>query len=205
VGRCLQTYDLRKGLNLVFLTRPQTEGDVTAIASWRDRVFAAWSGNGKIGVSVFKRGKRIDELEATDDLDEPIHQVLIFGSWIVGCCSTKIVVWKSAGYEYYTILMPPHPGRRDANKILSGICNMPTFLNKIFVGRDDGSVEIWNVSTGSVLFILSFYAHCHRCNLTSIGNSFTQYSPLQATAVVSLLFSQPLRSLSLLSPMQAVS
>ncbi|KAI9769929.1 MAG: hypothetical protein M1840_003638 [Geoglossum simile] len=154
VGRCLQTYDLRRGLNLVFLTRPQTEGDVTAIASWKGRVFAAWSGDGKSGVSVFKRGRRIDELEAPDDLDEPIHQVLIFGSWIVGCCSTKIAVWKSAGYEYYTTLMPPRPGRRIANKILSRICNVPTFLNKIFVGRDDSSVEVWNVSTGKLIYTI---------------------------------------------------
>ncbi|KAI9782568.1 MAG: hypothetical protein M1839_004812 [Geoglossum umbratile] len=154
VGRCLQTYDLRKGLNLVFLTRPQTEGDVTAIASWKDRVFAAWSGDGKNGVSVFKRGRKVDELEVPGDLDEPIHQVLIFGSWIVGCCSAKIVVWKSASYEYYTTLTPPRPGKRNANRVLSGISSMPTFLNKIFVGRDDGGVEIWNVSTGKLIYTI---------------------------------------------------
>lgn len=31
---------------------------------------------------------------------------------------------------------------------------MPTYLNKIFVGRQDGSVEIWNLSTGKLLYTL---------------------------------------------------
>ncbi|KAH0541505.1 hypothetical protein FGG08_004046 [Glutinoglossum americanum] len=155
VGRCLQTYDLRRGLNLVFLTRPQTEGDITAVTSWKDKVFAAWSSGAKIGISVFKRGKQIDELETPDDLDEPVHQLLIFGSWIVGCCSAKIVVWRSANYEYYTTLAPPRSGRRDTGTILSGgISSMPTFLNKIFAGRGDGGVEIWNVSTGKLVYTI---------------------------------------------------
>lgn len=158
MGRCLQTYDLRTGLNLVFLTRPQTEGDITAIASWKDRAFAAWSGGIRIGVSIFKRGKRIDVLEVPDDQDEPIHQLLIFGSWIVGCCASRIVVWKSANYEYYTTLVPPRSGGRKAGAVLSGgISSMPTFLNKIFVGRGDGGVEIWNVSTGLVTFCSAFF------------------------------------------------
>ncbi|KAH0551639.1 hypothetical protein GP486_007144, partial [Trichoglossum hirsutum] len=156
VGRCLQTYDLRTGLNLVFLTRPQTEGDITAIVSWKDRVFAAWSeGTTRIGVSVFKRGKRVGVLEVPDDLDEPIGQLLIFGSWIVGCCASKIVVWKSANHEHYTTLVPPRSGGRKAGAVLSGgVTSMPTFLNKIFVGRADGGVEIWNVSTGKLIYTI---------------------------------------------------
>jgi U3 small nucleolar RNA-associated protein 21 len=31
---------------------------------------------------------------------------------------------------------------------------MPTYLNKIFAGKQDGSVEIWNVSTGKLVYTL---------------------------------------------------
>lgn len=31
---------------------------------------------------------------------------------------------------------------------------MPTFLNKVFVGRQDGGVEIWNLSTGKLIYTI---------------------------------------------------
>lgn len=155
VGQSLQTYDLRKGLNLVFLTRPQTPALITAIASWKDRVFAACGrvGCGQDGgVWVFKRGKKVDELERTDGVAEPIRQLRIFGSWIVGCCATKIEVWKSSTYEHYTTLKPLGSRTKTQPDILTGVmCNMPTYLNKIFVARQDGGVDIFNLSTGYVV------------------------------------------------------
>lgn len=151
VGRCLQTYDLTRGLNLVFVTRPQTPGIITATAAWRERVFAAWKDHGSdsSGVWVFKRGKKIDEVEMPPGSHEPIRQLLIFGTWIIACCENQIQVWKSTSYEHYTTLVPSGARTGKGRRTLSGvICTMPTFLNKIFVGRQDGSVEIWNVGTG---------------------------------------------------------
>ncbi|KAI9750625.1 MAG: hypothetical protein M4579_006394 [Chaenotheca gracillima] len=153
-GTSLQTYDLRKGLNLVFATKPQTPQTITATASWKDRVFAAWAGGASAGVWVYKRGKMIEELESKDILDEPIQKLLIFGSWIVGCCFTKIQVWKSATYEHYTTITPMRSGSTGGFTLTGAICNMPTYLNKIFVGREDGNVEIWNLSTGKLLYTM---------------------------------------------------
>ncbi|PQE05504.1 WD domain-containing protein [Rutstroemia sp. NJR-2017a BBW] len=156
VGRCLQTYDLKRGLNLVFLTRPQTPADITATIAWKDRVFAAWGGeeeNGQQGLCVFKRGKRIEEIPIPADLNEPIRQLLVFGTWIVGCCSTRIEVWKTATYEHYTTLHTV-AAQKGGNELTGGICNMPTYLNKIFAGRKDGGVEIWNVSSGKLIYTL---------------------------------------------------
>jgi U3 small nucleolar RNA-associated protein 21 len=71
------------------------------------------------------------------------------GEWIVGCGSSKIQVWRTATLEHYTTLQGA------SSSALSGcICNMPTYLNKVFVGRTDGSVEIWNISTGKLLYTL---------------------------------------------------
>lgn len=156
VGRSLQTYDLRRGLNLVFITRPQASADITATYAWKQKVFAAWGDSARHGAQgfwVFQRGKKVAELQLPADLDQPIRQILIFGSWIVGCCSTRIEIWKTTSLEHYTTLytVASKPGD---NEITGGVSNMPTFLNKIFVGRRDGWVEIWNVSTGKLIYTI---------------------------------------------------
>ncbi|KMP06761.1 hypothetical protein CIRG_06442 [Coccidioides immitis RMSCC 2394] len=158
VGKSLQTYDLRRGLNLVFLTRPQTPSTITATYAWKDRVFAAWGGslpNERRGVWVFKRGKKIAELDPPAGFSEPIEELMVFGSWIVGCGTKTIQVWKTTSLEHYTTLTPPTQRTSSTGRVLTGrICNMPTYLNKIFVGRCDGGVDIWNVSTGKLLYTI---------------------------------------------------
>ncbi|KAJ4382397.1 rRNA-processing protein utp21 [Didymella sp. IMI 355093] len=152
VGRSLQTYDLKRGLNLVFITRPQTPEDITATLAWKKLVFAAWGGaerSAERGVWVFQRGKKVAELELPLGGIETITRLVVMGEWIVGCGATKIDIWKTSTLEHYTTLQGASSSR------LSGcITNMPTYLNKIFVGRQDGSVEIWNVSTGKLLYTL---------------------------------------------------
>ena len=102
---------------------------------------------------MFKRGKKVGELERPVDLSESIDRLIVFGSWLVGSCSTRIEVWKSTTYEHYTTLTPTISRRTGQGGILSGgICNMPTYLNKIFVGKQDGSLDIWNVGTGKLIY-----------------------------------------------------
>jgi U3 small nucleolar RNA-associated protein 21 len=104
-----------------------------------------------MGLWVFKRGQRVAELEMPIDLEEPVRRLAIFGSWIVGGCSTRIEVWKSTSYEHYMTITPMISRNMPGEGSLSGpVCSMPTFLNKILVGKQDGSVEIWNLSSGSV-------------------------------------------------------
>jgi U3 small nucleolar RNA-associated protein 21 len=153
VGRSLQTYDLKRGLNLVFITRPQTPGEISATVAWQKLVFAAWSSsqrNAKSrGVWVYQRGKKVAELEMPQGGIEKTVKLVVMGEWIVGCGSKKIEVWKRATLEHYTTLHGASSGN------LSGsICIMPTYLNKIFVGRQDGSIEIWNMRTGKLLYTL---------------------------------------------------
>ncbi|KAI9736238.1 MAG: hypothetical protein M1834_001124 [Cirrosporium novae-zelandiae] len=157
VGQSLQTYDLRRGLNLVFLTRPQTPGAITATFAWKDRVLAAWGPSGAnngVGVWVFKRGKKVAEFEIPKELGEPIRNIMILGSWVVGCCKNRIEIWKTATYEHYTTLFPTGYGTAGTESLTGAICNLPTFLNKIFVGKWDGSVDIWNVSTGKLVYTI---------------------------------------------------
>ncbi|OTB08200.1 hypothetical protein M426DRAFT_317303 [Hypoxylon sp. CI-4A] len=156
IGRSLQTYDLKRGLNLVFMTRPQTPSDITATCAWRQKVFAAWGDSREgdsQGVWVFQRGKKVGDLQLPSDLREPIRQIVIFGSWIIACGLTRIEVWKSATLEHYTTLFTMASKKGD-NELTGGITTMPTYLNKIFVGRRNGWVEIWNVSTGKLIYTI---------------------------------------------------
>jgi U3 small nucleolar RNA-associated protein 21 len=184
VGRCLQTYDLKRGLNLVFLTRPQTPEIITATIAWKDRVFAAWGGSNAgegQGLWVFKRGRKIAEFSLPADLEEPVKQVLIFGTWIVGCCRTRIEVWKSTTYEHYTTLHPT-AAQMGGHELTGGVTNMPTYLNKIFAGRKDGSIEIWNVSSAKLIYtILPPAANC---------GAVTCLQPTPALSLLSVAYSK---------------
>ncbi|KAJ5639868.1 uncharacterized protein N7484_007730 [Penicillium longicatenatum] len=157
VGHTLQTYDLRRGLNLIFLSRPQTPEFITATCAWQDKVFAAWGylrRRSPGGVWVFKRGKRVASLESPD-LDGPIERLVVFGSWVVGCWTGGLEVWKTGSYEHYASLRPQANSGSAGGAIYAGLlCNMPTYLNKIFVGRMDGAVDIWNIRSGKLLHTL---------------------------------------------------
>lgn len=116
-------------------------------------------------------------MELPASLDEPIRQLLVFGTWIVGCSSRTIQVWNTGSYQHHTTLRPEQ-GRDSVGEPLftGGICNIPTYLNKIFVGKDDGSVDIWNLRTGKQLYSI----------LPSSSNA-GPVTALQATPVLSLI------------------
>lgn len=152
VGRSLQTYDLRRGLNLVFITRPQTSETITATTAWKDRLLAAWGGDGEgatRGVWVFKRGKKEASLELPRYWQQNVKKFCVFGSWIVGVCDSQLLVWKSSSLELYTTLQGVSPVA-----FTDRIASLPTLLNKIIVGRQDGSAEIWNVSSGKLVYTI---------------------------------------------------
>lgn len=160
VGRQLQTYDLRKGLNLVFLSSPQTPQTITATCAYRDRVVVAWgrgqSAQGQ-GIWVFKRGRLVEQIDLPDGSQET-RQLLVMGAWLVACGTKTIDVWKTKDcfYEHYTTLAPSASGVQPGDQILSGlICTMPTYLNKILVARLDGTTEIWNISTGRCVYAIA--------------------------------------------------
>ncbi|KAJ9502319.1 rRNA-processing protein utp21 [Exophiala xenobiotica] len=156
VGNALQTYDLRRGLNLVFLSRPQCPSPITATYAYRDRVFVAWGGSqpqAPRGVWVFKRGRLVGELDLGDTHPQEVGQILVLGSWVVGCGKEAIEVWKTDSYEHYTTILPSTPSATSNSRaVFSGqICTLPTLLNKVLVGRRDGLIEVYNVSTGRLV------------------------------------------------------
>ena len=157
IGRSLQTYDLRRGLQLVFLSRPQCPETITATCAYRDRTFVAWGGsNGQPGgVWIFKRGSAIAQLE-TSNLTQQLDQILVFGNWIVACGEEAIEVWKNDTYEHYTTIKPAAPAGKPIERPFIGrIATLPTFLNKVFVALQDGSVDIFNISTAKLVHTIT--------------------------------------------------
>ncbi|EKV08509.1 SnoRNA binding protein, putative [Penicillium digitatum] len=184
VGHSLQTYDLRRGLNLIFLSRPQTPEIITATCAWQDKVFAAWGhlrSQSAGGVWVFKRGKRVAVLEGPTDLKGPIERLVVFGSWVVGCWVGGLEVWKTGTYEHYASLRPQSARGSSGEKIYTGImCNMPTYLNKIFVGRSDGAVDIWNLRSGKLIHTLP--------SLSADSGPVTAIHPTPALSLVAIAY-----------------
>lgn len=157
VGHSLQTYDLRRGLNLIFMSRPPTPEIITATCAWQDKVFAAWGhlrARSPGGVWVFKRGKQIASL-VSPGLDGPIERLVVFGSWVVGCWVGGLEVWKNGSYEHHASLRAQFTSGSSGDQGYTRVmCNMPTYLNKVFVGRADGAVDIWNLRSGRLLYTL---------------------------------------------------
>lgn len=152
VGRSVQTYDLRRGLNVVFISSPRTPDAINATTAWKDKVIAAWGGQeeqSQRGVWAFKRGKKETELELPRNWRENVQRFCILGSWIVGVCQTQLLVWKSSTLELYTTLQGISP-----IPLTGCIASLPTFLNKVIVGREDGSAEIWNLSSGKLVYTI---------------------------------------------------
>ncbi|RAL06666.1 rRNA-processing protein UTP21 [Aspergillus homomorphus CBS 101889] len=180
VGRSLQTYDLRRGLSLLFVSRPQTPDIITATFAWHDMVFAAWGNlrpGSRGGVWVFKRGKKVASLDVPPGVTDPIVRLLVFGSWVIGSSAKCIFVWKNSSYQHYATLLPQQTNESSIGQIYTGqICNMPTYLNKIFVGRCDGKVEIWNVKSGKLIHTIS-----------PASSSAGAVTVLQASPVLSLI------------------
>ena len=121
----------------------------------------------------------MEELEEPAGQSEPINRLIVFGSWIVGSCSTRIEVWKSTTYEHYTTLTPSISRKAGHGGIISGgICNMPTYLNKIFVGKQDGSLDIWNVGTGKLIYTI--------LSPNTLSGAVTALEPTPALSILSI-------------------
>lgn len=165
IGNALQTYDLKRGLHLVFITRPQTPGLITATLAWKDLVFAAWSrqtqNGAERGLWAYKRGKRVAELKEPRGITEDIRTITTFGTWIVACGHSRLYVWTTSTFEYYTAL------QGSSHTTFTGaLTTLPTLLDKLLVGKQDGAIELWNVSSGRLIH--TFMPHLPGCGAVTV-------------------------------------
>ncbi|KAI5795714.1 Utp21 specific WD40 associated putative domain-containing protein [Geopyxis carbonaria] len=145
----LQSYDTRK-LHLQFVSSPPTPGVITRVVAHRDVVYAAFSyADGSPGVWVFRRGKKVGELEGLGEGEGGRYgawvELIVFGEWVVGALDRGLVVWRRDGGECYTVI--------EVEGTVA-LVHPSAFLNKVVVGRRNGDVEVWNVKTGKNIYTI---------------------------------------------------
>lgn len=119
--------------------------------AWKDYVFAAFGGTvseSAHGVWVFRRGKKVAELETPMGgwNTSGWRELLIFGEWVVGAFGDGgMVIWKVSSKEVHTEIQYSNGGD------IVGLVHPATYLNKIVVARAKGELQLWNVKTGYVL------------------------------------------------------
>lgn len=136
-------------LNLLFVSSPATPGTIRRVVAHKDVVYAAFD-DALIRVWIFKRGKKIGELEPVKTQesggkrDGRWRELLVFGEWIIGVFDWGLVVWKRETGEVYTEIEVATIG--GGGEVTAAV-HPSTFLNKVVLAKMDGVLEIWNVKT----------------------------------------------------------
>ncbi|XP_073525647.1 WD repeat-containing protein 36-like [Phyllobates terribilis] len=142
VGKAWQIYNCAK-LNLV-LVGPQLPKKIRALASYRDYTFAAYGNE----IGVFKRAHQVATWSAHK---AKVNMLLQFGDHILSVdVDGSLYIWAFKGIEHH--LEP-------IDHILLGegftpkcIMHPDTYLNKVVIGSEEGSMQLWNVSSKKKLY-----------------------------------------------------
>lgn len=142
VGKAFQIYNCAK-LSLV-LVGPQLPKKIRALASYREYTFAAYGCN----IAVFKRAHQVATWESHN---AKINQLLLFGENVLSLdVKGNIFIWAFKGI---TENNSPVGHISLGNKFVpSCIIHPDTYLNKVIVGSQEGSLQLWNISTKKKLY-----------------------------------------------------
>ncbi|GKV20475.1 hypothetical protein SLEP1_g30599 [Rubroshorea leprosula] len=142
VGKAFQIYNCAK-LNLV-LIGPQLPKKIRALASYRDYTFAAYGTH----IAVFKRAHQVATWSRHS---AKVNLLLLFGEHILSVdADGNIFIWAFKGIE--NNLAPVGHIKLDENFSPSCIMHPDTYLNKVILGSQEGSLQLWNISTKIKLF-----------------------------------------------------
>ncbi|GAB4849172.1 hypothetical protein Ancab_003982 [Ancistrocladus abbreviatus] len=157
VGKAWQIYNCAK-LNLV-LVGPQLPKKIRAFASYRDYTFAAYGNK----IAVFKRAHQVATWSAHN---AKINLLFLFGDHVLsvdaeGC----LFIWAFKGIDQ----RPEPVGHIVLEEGFTPTCiNHPdTYLNKIILGSQEGSLQLWNVSTKKKLYDFNHWKSPISCCVSS--------------------------------------
>ncbi|XP_047321422.1 U3 small nucleolar RNA-associated protein 21 homolog [Impatiens glandulifera] len=141
VGKSWQIYNCAK-LNLV-LVGPQLPKKIRALASYRDFTFAAYGSN----IGVFKRAHQV----ATWKNNAKVNLLLLFGDHVLSVdVNGNIFIWAFKGID--DNLSSVGHLMMDETFIPTCIMHPDTYLNKVLLGSQQGSLQLWNISTQKKLY-----------------------------------------------------
>ncbi|KAJ7961683.1 WD40 repeat [Quillaja saponaria] len=142
VGKAFQIYNCAK-LNLV-LVGPQLPKKIRALASYREYTFAAYGND----IAVFKRAHQVATWSRHS---AKVNLLLLFGEHILsGDVHGNMFIWAFKGIDQN--LAPFGHMVMDKKFTPSCVMHPDTYLNKVLLGSEEGSLQLWNISTKKKLF-----------------------------------------------------
>ncbi|XP_043710403.1 WD repeat-containing protein 36-like [Telopea speciosissima] len=142
VGKAWQVYDCAK-LSLV-LVGPQLPKKIRALASYRDYTFAAYGNN----IGVFKRAHQVATWTRHND---NVNWLLLFGEHVLSVdAKGNLFIWPFKGLDEN--LAPIGHILLEDKFNPSCIMHPDTYLNKVIIGSQEGSLQLWNISTKKKIF-----------------------------------------------------
>ncbi|KAL6194597.1 hypothetical protein ACLB2K_035679 [Fragaria x ananassa] len=142
VGKAFQIYNCAK-LTLV-LVGPQLPKKIRALASYRDYTFAAYGTD----IAVFKRSHQV---ATWSNHNAKVNLLLLFGEHILSAdIDGNLYIWGFKGIDEN--LEPVGHIKLDENFTPSCIMHPDTYLNKVIIGSQEGSLQLWNISTKKKLY-----------------------------------------------------
>nr|XP_008391429.2 U3 small nucleolar RNA-associated protein 21 homolog isoform X2 [Malus domestica] len=142
VGKAFQIYNCAK-LSLV-LVGPQLPKKIRALASYRDYTFAAYGNE----IAIFKRAH---QAATWSSHNAKVISLLLFGEHILSVdVEGNLFIWAFKGIEEN--LTPIGHVMLANNFSPSCIMHPDTYLNKIIIGSQEGSLQLWNISTKKKLY-----------------------------------------------------
>ncbi|XP_076941049.1 uncharacterized protein LOC143610452 [Bidens hawaiensis] len=157
VGKSWQIYNCAK-LNLV-LGGPQLAKKIQALASYRDYTFAAYGND----IGVFKRAHQV---ATWSKHNAKVNLLLLFGEHILSVdVEGNMFIWAFKGIE--DNLSPVGHILLDSEFKPSCIMHPDTYLNKVILGGQDGSLQLWNISTKKKLYEFKGWKSSIHCCVSS--------------------------------------
>lgn len=142
VGKAWQIYNCAK-LNLV-LVGPQLPKKIRALASYRDYTFAAYGND----IAVFKRAHQVATWSRHN---AKVNLLLLFGEQILSVdVGGNMFMWTFKGIQQN--LAPIGHVMLEDKFSPSCIMHPDTYLNKVILGSEEGSLQLWNISTKQKLY-----------------------------------------------------
>ncbi|KAI7864698.1 Utp21 specific WD40 associated putative domain-containing protein [Spinellus fusiger] len=138
-GSNFQTYNADK-MNLLFVG-PTTESPITAMTSANGITYAACN----TSILGYKRGKEVSRVSSQGKFS--ILQILVLGPYVAGLCDDNTLkMWNTATGELYTEI------EFGEQFTATAMIHPSTYLNKILVSSTQGTLQIWNIRTNSLVY-----------------------------------------------------
>ncbi|KAF9392883.1 hypothetical protein CPB97_007409 [Podila verticillata] len=141
VGTTFHIYDVAK-MNLLFVGA-HTSTPITALAALGDLVFVACGSD----VVSYKRAKEVGRFSCGTDPRLSIASLEIFGQHIISICSDNSVKLNDhTTGELYTAI------DFDSSFTVTTLIHPSTYLNKILIGSNQGTMQLWNIRTSTMVY-----------------------------------------------------